>query len=100
MRERAASIGATLSVTSAQGMGTDVLLVAASRRITMSLDRSLAPPWLHAGLGPAPFCCMLLSDMGATVTRIDRPGTVYKAADVEARGPWLDWAYASVTVSA
>ncbi len=39
-----------------------------------------------AGLGPAPFCCMLLSDMGAQVTRIDRPGTVYKAADVEARG--------------
>lgn len=39
-----------------------------------------------AGLGPAPFCCMLLSDMGADVVRIDRPGTVYKPADVEARG--------------
>ena len=39
-----------------------------------------------AGLGPAPFCCMLLSDMGAEVLRIDRPGTTYIAADVEARG--------------
>ena len=27
-----------------------------------------------AGLGPAPFCCMLLSDMGADVVRIDRKG--------------------------
>ena len=26
-----------------------------------------------AGLGPAPFACMLLSDMGAQVIRIDRP---------------------------
>ena len=27
-----------------------------------------------AGLGPGPFACMLLSDMGAEVVRIDRPG--------------------------
>ena len=27
-----------------------------------------------AGIGPAPHCCMLLSDMGAEVVRIDRPG--------------------------
>jgi alpha-methylacyl-CoA racemase len=27
-----------------------------------------------AGLGPAPFCAMMLSDMGAEVLRIDRPG--------------------------
>lgn len=26
-----------------------------------------------AGLGPGPFACMLLSDMGAEVVRIDRP---------------------------
>ena len=25
-----------------------------------------------AGIGPGPFCCMLLSDMGAEVVRIDR----------------------------
>jgi alpha-methylacyl-CoA racemase len=39
-----------------------------------------------AGLGPAPFCCMLLSDLGADVVRIDKPGTTYGPADVEARG--------------
>ncbi|MCP5146039.1 MAG: CoA transferase [Gammaproteobacteria bacterium] len=40
-----------------------------------------------AGLGPAPFCGLLLSDMGATVTRIDRAGGEdYQAADVESRG--------------
>ncbi|MEM7751324.1 MAG: CoA transferase [Pseudomonadota bacterium] len=26
-----------------------------------------------AGIGPAPLCCSLLSDMGADVIRIDRP---------------------------
>ncbi|HTQ99678.1 MAG TPA: CoA transferase [Candidatus Acidoferrum sp.] len=39
-----------------------------------------------AGLGPAPFCAMLLSDMGAEVTCIDRPGAHYSPADTEARG--------------
>ena len=27
-----------------------------------------------AGIGPGPFCGMLLSDMGAEVIRVDRPG--------------------------
>ena len=27
-----------------------------------------------AGIGPGPFACMLLSDMGAEVIRVDRPG--------------------------
>lgn len=27
-----------------------------------------------AGIGPGPFCCMLLSDMGADVVRVDRAG--------------------------
>jgi carnitine-CoA ligase len=39
-----------------------------------------------AGLGPAPFCAMLLSDLGADVLCIDRPGITYDASDVEARG--------------
>ncbi len=26
-----------------------------------------------AGIGPAPFCCMMLADMGAEVLRVDRP---------------------------
>ena len=34
-----------------------------------------------AGIGPAPFACMLLADMGADIIRIDRPG----GAD-----PWTD----------
>ncbi|WP_300541615.1 CaiB/BaiF CoA-transferase family protein [Maricaulis sp.] len=39
------------------------------------------------GLGPAPFCGMMLSDMGADVVRIDRPGAQGGgAADVLARG--------------
>jgi carnitine-CoA ligase len=39
-----------------------------------------------AGLGPAPFCAMLLADLGADVLCIDRPGTTYDKSDVEARG--------------
>ena len=27
-----------------------------------------------AGIGPAPFACMLLADLGADVIRLDRPG--------------------------
>src|SRR5580765_8370152 len=39
-----------------------------------------------AGLGPAPFCGMLLSDLGADVIRIDRPGgTGLASSDVPAR---------------
>jgi alpha-methylacyl-CoA racemase len=41
-----------------------------------------------AGIGPGPFCGMLLSDMGADVVRIDRPGDGKpgRAADVMSRG--------------
>lgn len=43
------------------------------------------------GLGPAPFCAMLLADMGAEVIRIDRPGATGALGlaprfDVPARG--------------
>lgn len=39
-----------------------------------------------AGLGPAPFCAMLLSDLGADVLRIDRPGKGPHPSDVSCRG--------------
>ncbi|MBK6704272.1 MAG: CoA transferase [Caulobacteraceae bacterium] len=40
-----------------------------------------------AGIGPGPFCCMLLSDMGADVVRVDRKGgrMAFKN-DIPARG--------------
>jgi len=40
-----------------------------------------------AGIGPGPFCAMLLSDMGAEVVRIDRKGSRGGSKfDVTARG--------------
>lgn len=42
-----------------------------------------------AGLGPAPFCCMLLADLGADVVRVDRPGMRPAAFDLLARGRTL-----------
>ena len=44
-----------------------------------------------AGLGPAPYACMLLADLGAEVLRVDRPGpgglpAAAAAADVTGRG--------------
>ncbi len=39
-----------------------------------------------AGIGPGPFCGMLLSDLGADVVRIDRKGAGGGAADVTCRG--------------
>jgi len=38
-----------------------------------------------AGIGPAPFCAMLLGDLGADVLRIDRPGGEANGLPVEAR---------------
>jgi alpha-methylacyl-CoA racemase len=39
-----------------------------------------------AGIGPGPFACMLLSDMGADVVRIDRPGAGQSApTDITSR---------------
>ena len=39
-----------------------------------------------AGLGPAPFAAMLLSDMGADVVRVERPGERQRAHDLVLRG--------------
>lgn len=38
-----------------------------------------------SGIGPAPFCAMVLADMGADVVRIVRPGTGVDPADVLSR---------------
>ncbi|GAA0753274.1 CoA transferase [Ideonella azotifigens] len=38
-----------------------------------------------AGLGPAPFCAMLLADMGADVLRITRPGVPVVPTDITTR---------------
>lgn len=38
------------------------------------------------GIGPVPFCGMLLSDLGADVVRIDRPNATSDPSDVTARG--------------
>lgn len=39
------------------------------------------------GLGPAPFCAMMLADMGADVVRVDRPGAAgLGPAEILARG--------------
>jgi alpha-methylacyl-CoA racemase len=39
-----------------------------------------------AGLGPVPYAAMLLSDMGADVVRLDRPGGQRRAKDIISRG--------------
>jgi alpha-methylacyl-CoA racemase len=39
-----------------------------------------------AGLGPAPFAAMMLSDMGADVVRVDRPGGKRRPNDIVGRG--------------
>ena len=43
-----------------------------------------------AGIGPGPFCGMLLADLGAEVIRVDRPGgppsPVPRHSDVTSRG--------------
>lgn len=39
-----------------------------------------------AGIGPGPYACMLLSDMGAEVATIDRPGKLPPPEQITARG--------------
>jgi alpha-methylacyl-CoA racemase len=39
-----------------------------------------------AGIGPCPFCAMLLADLGAEVIRVDRPGPSPSLVDLTSRG--------------
>lgn len=39
-----------------------------------------------AGIGPGPFACMMLADMGAQVVTLDRPGTKKSPKSVASRG--------------
>lgn len=47
-----------------------------------------------AGIGPAPFCAMLLADLGADVVRVDRPGS----ASGDARAQLLNRGRRSVVI--
>lgn len=38
-----------------------------------------------AGIGPAPFCAMVLADLGADVVRVARPGSAVRSEDVTTR---------------
>ncbi|MFT3814918.1 MAG: CaiB/BaiF CoA-transferase family protein [Acidovorax sp.] len=48
------------------------------------------------GIGPAPFCCMLLADLGAEVVRIDRPAGHDGGAPIDARFDLLNRSRRSV----
>ncbi|WP_085704719.1 CaiB/BaiF CoA-transferase family protein [Pseudomonas sp. B8(2017)] len=51
------------------------------------------------GIGPAPFCCMLLADLGAEVVRIDRPAGHDGGAPVDARFDLLNRSRRSVQMN-
>lgn len=51
------------------------------------------------GIGPAPFCCMLLADLGAEVIRIDRPAGHDGGAPIEARFDLLNRSRRSVQMN-
>jgi alpha-methylacyl-CoA racemase len=53
-----------------------------------------------AGIGPAPFCGMLLADMGAEVLRIDRPGSFDHSISIPPRFDLLNRNKRSVALDA
>jgi alpha-methylacyl-CoA racemase len=66
--------------TSARQYGTDMSASGGDRRGPLAGIRVLE----LAGIGPGPFCAMMLADAGATVLRVDRPGVERPAS---AAGP-------------
>ena len=50
-----------------------------------------------AGIGPAPFCGMILADMGAEVISVERITAAGRgsSADIASRGKKLRWRYTS-----
>lgn len=51
-----------------------------------------------AGIGPAPFCCMLLADMGADILRIDRLTSAGLGVEIDRRYDFLSRSRRSVGV--
>jgi len=51
-----------------------------------------------AGIGPGPFCAMMLSDMGAEVLRVDRMGSADLGLDIDPRFSVLDRGRRSIAV--
>lgn len=51
-----------------------------------------------AGLGPAPFCGMMLADLGARVIRVDRPGHVNPGNPLKPRSDLLNRGRSSIAV--
>ncbi|WP_336334470.1 CaiB/BaiF CoA-transferase family protein [Pseudomonas putida] len=51
------------------------------------------------GIGPAPFCCMLLADLGAEVVRIDRPAGHDGGAPIDAHFDLLNRSRRSVQMN-
>ena len=51
-----------------------------------------------AGIGPGPFCAMMLSDMGAEVLRVDRRGDADLGLDVDPRFSVLERGRRSVAI--
>ena len=52
-----------------------------------------------AGIGPGPFCAMLLADMGADVIRIERPGEVDRGVNFPTRFDLLNRGTRSIALA-
>src|SRR5579862_720092 len=89
-RPGARAVGTLSSLTSTGGPGQHPPMVERTRTGPLSGLKIIE----LAGIGPAPFTCMMLADAGAQVLRLERaaPGAVERAADGTAAdaGPYWD----------